>query len=133
MTVTVLTRTQKGLPLTYSPESRKLVILLIFACILASTLVGLVNPPKAPPLAWSSIAIGGAVMATALATRPGPKRDAVLFAGCGFCSGVFLGASTVGFPGSLSIWLWTIGSIAMATVALVVDAEAVQSESVYRP
>jgi hypothetical protein len=106
---------------------RKIVASLIFACILASTLVGLVNAPKAPLLAWTSVAIAGAVMAIALATNLRPKRDAILFAVCALCSGVFMGASTVGFPGSLPMWLRTIGSMAIATLALVVDAEGLKA------
>lgn len=74
-------------------------------------------------------------MFAVLAAKRNPKRDAVLFLVCGLSSGVFMGASTVGFPGSLPMWLWTIwtiGTMGIGVMALIVDAESSQSKSVNR-
>jgi hypothetical protein len=78
------------------------------------------------------LAVGAISLLAVLATKRNPKRDAVLFIISGMGGGVFIGASTVGFPGSLPIWLWTIGTMYIGTVALIVDAEAAQSKSVNR-
>jgi hypothetical protein len=43
-----------------------------------------------------------------------------------------MGASTVGFPGSLPTWLWMIGTLCIGTLAIIVDAESSQSKSVNR-
>jgi 4-hydroxybenzoate polyprenyltransferase len=118
--------------LIYSSTVRKIAVAFVLACIAASTVVGLLHEPKNPLVAWTSAAVAAVLMTVALATKRNPKRDAVLFLVCGLSSGVFMGASTVGFPGSLPMWLWTIGTMGIGMVALIVDAEAVQSKSVNR-
>jgi predicted membrane protein len=125
-------KTGKGLILIYSSTVRKIAVAFVLACIAASTVVGLLHEPKTPLLAWTSLAVVAVVNFAVLATNRNPKRDAVLFLVSGLSSGVFMGASTVGFPGSLPMWLWTIGTMGIGMVALIVDAEAVQSKSVNR-
>jgi len=95
----------------------------VLACIAGSIVVALFHEPKTPLFAWTSLAIGTVALLVVLATKRNPKRDAVLFLICGLSSGVFMGAANVGFPGSLSMWLWAIGTIWIGTVAIVVDAE----------
>lgn len=123
---------RKGLILIYSSTVRTIATAFVLACIAGSIVVGLLHEPKTPLLAWTSLAVGAVVMFAVLATKRNPKRDAVLFLVCGVSSGVFMGASTVGFPGSLPMWLWTIGTTGIGMMALIVDAEAVQSKSVNR-
>jgi peptidoglycan/LPS O-acetylase OafA/YrhL len=114
----------------FSSAIRRTATAFVLACVAGSTIVGLLHEPKTPPLAWTSLAIGAAALVLVLATKRSPKRDAGLFAVSGMGSGVFMGASTVGFPGSLPIWLWTIGAICLGTMTLVVDPEATQNKSV---
>ncbi|GAA5191712.1 hypothetical protein GCM10023346_11890 [Arthrobacter gyeryongensis] len=76
--------------------------------------------------------VGAISLVVVLATKRSPKRDAVLFIISGMGGGVFIGASTVGFPATLPIWLWTIVTICIGTAVLIVDAESVQSKSVNR-
>ena len=116
----------------YSSTVRTTATTFVLACIAGSIVVGLLHEPKTPLLAWTSLAVGAAVMFAVLATKRNPKRDAVLFLVCGLSSGVFMGASTVGFPGSLPMWLWTIGTMGIGVMALIVDAESSQSKSVNR-
>lgn len=90
--------------------------------------IGLQNEPKTPVLAWTSLAAAAVALLVVLTTKRSPKRDAVLFMICGMGGGVFIAASTVGFPGSLPMWLWAIGTMCIGTVAIVVDAESAQSK-----
>lgn len=114
----------------FSSAIRRTATALVLTCVAGSTIVGLLHEPKTPPLAWTSIAIGAVALVLVLTTRRSPKRDAGLFAISGMGSGVFTGAATVGFPGSIPIWLWTIGAICLGTMSLVVDAEASENKSV---
>lgn len=116
----------------YTPPIRTTIAALVLACIAGSIVVGLLHEPKTPLLAWTALAVGAVVMFAVLATKRNPKRDAVLFLVCGLSSGVFMGDSTVGFPGSLPMWLWTIGTMGIGVMALIVDAESSQSKSVNR-
>lgn len=116
----------------YSSTVRTIGTVSVLACIAGSIVVGLHNEAKTPVLAWTSLAAGAVALLVVLATKRSPKRDAVLFMICGMGGGVFIAASTVGFPGSLPIWLWTIGTMCIGTVAIVVDAESAQSKSVNR-
>ncbi len=111
---------------------RTIATVLVLACIAGSFIVGLLHEPRTPLLAWTSLTVGAISLSVVLATRPSPKRDAVLFIVGGMSGGIFLGASKVNFPGTLPIWLWTIGTICIGTVALIVDAESAQSKSVNR-
>ncbi|GAB2712699.1 hypothetical protein ACX801_15655 [Arthrobacter bambusae] len=104
----------------------------VLTYVAGSAIVGLLHETKTPPLAWTSLAVGALALVLVLTTKPSPKRDAALFAISGMGSGVFTGAATVGFPGSLPIWLWTIGAIGLGTMSLVVDAEASENKSVSR-
>ncbi len=117
----------------YSSTVRRTATVFVLACVTGSTIVGLVHEPKTPPLAWTSLGVGAVALVVVLAIKRSPKRDAGLFAISGMGSGVFMGASTAGFPGSLPMWLWTIGAISLGTMALIVDAEATQNKSVNRP
>lgn len=116
----------------FSSTIRRTATVLVLACVAGSTIVGLLHQPKTPPLAWTSLAVGAVALVLVLITKRSPKRDAGLFAISGMGSGVFIAASTVGFPGSLPIWLWTIGVICLGTMTLVVDADATQNKPVSR-
>ncbi|MDQ0032220.1 hypothetical protein [Arthrobacter bambusae] len=116
----------------FSSAIRSTATACVLACVAGSTIVGLLHEPKTAPLAWTSLAVGAAALVLVLATKRSPKRDAGLFAVSGMGSGVFIAALTVGLPGSLPTWLWTIGAICLGTMSLVVDAEASQGNSVSR-
>ncbi|MEV8150577.1 hypothetical protein AB0O52_20835 [Arthrobacter sp. NPDC080073] len=116
----------------YSLTVRTIATILVLACLVGSIVVGLLHEPRTPLLAWTSSAVGAISLLTVLATKRNPKRDAVLFIISGMGGGVFIAAAKVGFPGTLPIWLWTIGTVCIGTVALIVDAESAQSESVNR-
>ncbi len=116
----------------YSSTVRTIATILVLACIAGSIVVGLLHEPRTPLLAWTSLAVGAISLLVVLATRRSPKRDAVLFVASGMGGWVFIAAATVGFPGTLPIWLWTIGTVCIGTVALIVDAESAQSKSVNR-
>lgn len=116
----------------YTPPIRTTIAALVLACIASSIVVGLLHEPRNPLIAWTSLAVGAIAVLVVLAAKRNPKRDAVLFLACGLSSGVFMGASTVGFPGSLPTWLWMIGTLCIGTLAIIVDAESSQSKSVNR-
>ena len=122
----------EGLTLIYSSTVRTIATVLVLACIAGSLVVGLLHEPRTPLLAWTSLTVGAISLSVVLATRPSPKRDAVLFIISGMSGGIFIGAAKVNFPGTLPIWLWTIGTICIGTAALIVDAESAQSKSVNR-
>jgi peptidoglycan/LPS O-acetylase OafA/YrhL len=122
----------EGLTLIYSSAIRRTATILVLACIAGSTVVGLLHEPRTPLLAWTSLTVGAISLALVLATRPSPKRDTVLFIISGISGAMFIAAATVDFPGTLPIWLWTIGAICIGTAALIVDAESAQSKSVNR-
>ncbi|GAA4025001.1 hypothetical protein GCM10023063_01570 [Arthrobacter methylotrophus] len=94
--------------------------------------MGLLHGLRTPLLAWTFLAAGAIALVVVLATKRSPKRDAVLFIISGIGSGVFMSASTVAFPGSLSMWLWTVGAFSIGTMALIADAEEAQKQSVNR-
>jgi peptidoglycan/LPS O-acetylase OafA/YrhL len=118
--------------LIYSPKVRNIATILVLACLAGSIVVGLFHEPRTPPLAWTSLTVGAISLSIVLATKRNTKRDAVLFIISGIGGGVFTAAATVDFPGTLPIWLWTIGTLCIGTVALIVDAESAQSKSVNR-
>lgn len=105
---------------------------LVLACIGGSIVVGLLHEPRTPLLAWTSLTVGAIPLVVVLATKRNPKRDAVLSIISGMGGGVSIAAATVGFPGTLPLWLWTIGSICIGTAALIVDAESAQSKPLNR-
>lgn len=121
-----------GPTMIYSLAIRTIATVFVLAFIAGSTVVGLLHEPRSSLLAWTSLIIGAISLSIVLATKQKPKRDAVLFIISGTGGSVFVGASTVGFPGSLPIWLWIIGAMCIGTVALIVDAESAQSKSVNR-
>lgn len=123
---------RKGSIVIFSSTIRRTATVFVLACVAGSTIVGLLHQPKTPPLAWTSLALGAVALVLVLTTKRSPKRDAGLFAISGMGSGVFMGASTVSFPGSIPIWLWTIGAICLGTMTLVVDPEETQNKSVSR-
>ncbi|MGM7777035.1 hypothetical protein ACSVHC_13615 [Arthrobacter sp. KNU-44] len=116
----------------YSSTVRTIATILVLACIAGSIVVGLLHEPRTPLLAWMSLTVGAISLLAVLATKRSPKRDAVLFIISGMAGGVFIGAAKVDFPGTLPIWLWTIGAFCIGTAALIVDAESAQSKSVNR-
>ena len=116
----------------YSSAIRTISTVFVLAFIAISTFVGLLHAPRVPLLAWTCLAVGTISLLAVLATRRKPKRDAILFVISGLGGGVFTGASTAGFPGSLPIWLWWIGTMCIGTVALIADAESAQSKSFSR-
>lgn len=107
----------------YTPTFRKISSSVILAFIAASAMTGIVNEPKMAGLIWPAVVIGAAALGVALCTQRKPRRDAILFAVSLVSSGVYMGATTVGFPNSPPIWLWSLGTTFVATVALYADAE----------
>jgi len=118
--------------LIYTSKVRTIATVLVLACIGGSIVVGLLHEPRTPLLAWTSLTVGTIPLVVVFATKRNPKLDAVLFIISGMGGGMFIAAATVGFPDTLPLWLWTIGTICIGTAALIVDAESAQSKSVNR-
>jgi hypothetical protein len=118
--------------LIYTSKVRTIATVIVLACIAGSIVVGLLHVPRTPLLAWTSMTVGAISLVVVLATKRKPKRDTVLFIISGMSGGMFIGAAKVDFPGTLPVWLWTIGAICIGTAALIVDAESAQSKSVNR-
>lgn len=116
----------------YSPINRGIAAGLALACVLLSAGFALMASPPNVGFVWVAAAVGAAALLAALVTPLNPKRDTALFILAGIAGGVFLGASSFGFPQNLPLWIWIICCLGTATMALVTDADASQSKSVNR-
>jgi hypothetical protein len=116
----------------YSSITRKVAAGLALACVLLSAVFTVMASPQHMGFVWVATTVGAAALFTALVTPLNPKRDTALFILAGIAGGVFLGASSFGFPQNLPQWIWIVCCIGTATVALVTDADIAQSKSVNR-